>query len=123
MHAPLRRGRKRRIIAATAAASLATPLLLAASATSAVAKPDPGKQGEKLARQLVKKADADGAMRHLRAFQAIADAKDDNRAATRLLRLVGEVRLTPCSSSPATRSPTRTSTSSTARRSRRSCRS
>ncbi|MFP8944425.1 M28 family metallopeptidase [Streptomyces fenghuangensis] len=81
MHAPLSRGRKRRIIAATAVASLATPLLLTATATSAVAKPDPGKQGEKLARQLVKKADADGAMRHLRAFQAIADAKDDNRAA------------------------------------------
>jgi Zn-dependent M28 family amino/carboxypeptidase len=80
VHAPLLRGKKRRIIAVAAAASLATPLLLAAAGPAA-AKPDPGRQGEKLAKQLVKKTGSEGAMRHLRAFQAIADARDDNRAA------------------------------------------
>ncbi|HZG04314.1 MAG TPA: M28 family metallopeptidase [Streptomyces sp.] len=84
MHAPLRRGRKRRFtraVAVAAAASLATPLLLAASAAPASATPDPGRQGEHLARKLVRQAGAEGAMRHLRAFQAIARLHDDNRAA------------------------------------------
>ncbi|MCF6525656.1 M28 family metallopeptidase [Streptomyces sp. JJ36] len=72
---------RRKTVAALAASALATPLLLAASATPAAAKPDPAKKGEQLARKLVKRTDADGAMRHLRVFQAVADLSEDNRAA------------------------------------------
>ncbi|GAB3647471.1 M28 family metallopeptidase [Streptomyces sparsus] len=79
MHASLRR--RRRSVAALSAAALATPLLLVASATPATAKSDPAHQGQKLAKQLVKHSKAKNAYRHLKAFQAIADRYDDNRAA------------------------------------------
>jgi Zn-dependent M28 family amino/carboxypeptidase len=59
---------------------MATPLLLSA-ATPAAAKPDPATKGEHLARKLVKRTSAEGAMRHLRALQAIARLNDGNRAA------------------------------------------
>ncbi|MEE1939683.1 M28 family peptidase [Streptomyces sp. TRM 70361] len=81
MHAPPHRGRKRRVVAAVSAAALTAPLLIAASAGPAAARPAPAEQGEKLARKLVRMADGDGAMRHLKAFQAIADHNDGNRAA------------------------------------------
>ncbi|HEX5568414.1 MAG TPA: M28 family peptidase [Streptomyces sp.] len=68
-------------MAAVSAAALATPLLLTASATAAVAAPDPGKQGEVLAKRLVQKTSGQGAMKHLEAFQAIADLHGGNRAA------------------------------------------
>ncbi|MGK5499967.1 M28 family metallopeptidase [Streptomyces sp. URMC 125] len=55
--------------------------MLTASATTASAVPDPGKKGEQLARKLVGRASAEGAMRHLKAFQAIADRNGGNRAA------------------------------------------
>ncbi|MTE20121.1 M20/M25/M40 family metallo-hydrolase [Streptomyces sp. TRM43335] len=55
--------------------------MLAAGATSATAAPDPAEKGERLARKLVRQASAEGALRHLRAFQAIATLNDGNRAA------------------------------------------
>ncbi len=79
MHVSLTR--RRRTVAAIAAVALAAPLALAASMTTATATPDPGKKGEHLAKKLVKRADAEDAMRHLRRFQAIADANEGNRAA------------------------------------------
>ncbi|UGY92438.1 M28 family metallopeptidase [Streptomyces gobiensis] len=79
MHASLRS--RRRAIAALSAAALATPLLIAATASPATATSDPAHHGRKLARQLVKKTSADGAMKHMKAFQRFADANDDNRAA------------------------------------------
>lgn len=94
VHIPLRTlPQRRRAAAAFAAAALATPLLLAASATPAApAAPaassgtgrdgrDPADEGKKLARELVQRASAKGAMKHMRAFQAIADRNDGNRAA------------------------------------------
>jgi Zn-dependent M28 family amino/carboxypeptidase len=72
--------RRRRALAALAATALATPLLLSA-ATPAAAKPDPAKQGAHLARKLVAKTGAEGAMRHLRAFQAVADRNGGTRSA------------------------------------------
>jgi Zn-dependent M28 family amino/carboxypeptidase len=77
---PVSLSRRRRGIAALAAAALAAPLMLASS-TTATASPDPAKKGEQLAKKLVKRADAEGARRHLKIFQAIADVSDDNRAA------------------------------------------
>ncbi|WP_245997391.1 M28 family metallopeptidase [Streptomyces armeniacus] len=79
MHVPLRK--RHRTVAVFAAAALATPLLLAASAAPAAAEHDPAKKGRKLARELVQRTSAKGAMKHMRAFQAIADRSDDNRAA------------------------------------------
>ncbi|EST38774.1 hypothetical protein N566_05690 [Streptomycetaceae bacterium MP113-05] len=78
VHVPL--SFRRRGVAALAAAALAAPLMLVSS-TTASASPDPAKNGERLARKLVKRADADDAKWHLRVFQAIADVSDDNRAA------------------------------------------
>ncbi|MDB1086135.1 M28 family metallopeptidase [Streptomyces sp. ACA25] len=83
-------------MAALAATALTAPLLLTAPA--AVAQPGAApaaadlsqaskggnkdaKKGEQLARKLVRKTDADGAWKHLEAFQRIADRNDGNRAA------------------------------------------
>ncbi|MDK1475416.1 M28 family metallopeptidase [Streptomyces sp. 549] len=74
------RGR-RRAVAALSAAALATPLLLVATASPAAAKTDPVHEGQKLAKQLVKQSSAKNAHKHLKAFQAIADRYDGNRAA------------------------------------------
>ncbi|MDJ1131807.1 M28 family metallopeptidase [Streptomyces iconiensis] len=90
MHEPLRnrptrpkRATRARAVAALAATALAAPLLLSASTGSATASGghDPGKEGRKLAHKLVHKTGAQGAGKHLRAFQAIADASKGNRAA------------------------------------------
>ncbi|MEE1929784.1 M28 family peptidase [Streptomyces sp. TRM 70351] len=72
---------RRRTVAALAATAVATPLLLAAGTAPAAAKQDPADRGEKLARHLVQRTTGDGALRHMRVFQAIADANDGNRAA------------------------------------------
>ncbi|MBW1604492.1 M28 family peptidase [Streptomyces sp. JJ66] len=64
-----------------AAAALAAPLLVTATASPAAAQPDPADRGERLARELVRKTTGDGALRHMRVFQALADFNDDNRAA------------------------------------------
>ncbi|GAA1924877.1 M28 family metallopeptidase [Streptomyces sodiiphilus] len=87
MHPPLRTSRRAIAVAATAA--LALPLLVTAPAVAQAATPaaqaatqhKDAKKGEKLARTLVKRTSAQGAMRHLYAFQRIADANDGNRAA------------------------------------------
>ncbi|MGW8378519.1 M28 family peptidase [Streptomyces sp. ODS28] len=74
--------RTTRALAALAAGTLAAPLLLATSADAAPpGKPDPGRQAEKLAHQLVQRTTAKNATRHLKALQAIADANGGNRAA------------------------------------------
>ncbi|WP_244502604.1 M28 family peptidase [Streptomyces oceani] len=91
------RGRRsrRQAVAALAATALATPLLLAASAGPATAGPDTGNaraagntgkagntgNAERLAKELVERADAKSAMKHMKVFQAIANHSDDNRAA------------------------------------------
>lgn len=80
MHAPPRSRRRLRTVAALAATALATPLLLTA-ASPAAAEPHPGKHGEQLARKLVKRTSAEGAMRHLKVLQAIARRNDGTRAA------------------------------------------
>ncbi|GAA3373044.1 M28 family metallopeptidase [Streptomyces sannanensis] len=67
-------------MALTAAAALATPLLLAAG-SPASATPDPGKAAEHLARKLVHDSSAEGAYKHLRKLQSIADANGGNRSA------------------------------------------
>nr|WP_308119472.1 M28 family metallopeptidase [Streptomyces sp. JJ38] len=72
---------RRRTIAAIAAATVATPLLLTATATSASAKPDTSDQGDRLARKLVEETTGENAFRHMEVFQAIADRNGDNRAA------------------------------------------
>ncbi|NLU75650.1 M28 family peptidase [Streptomyces sp. HNM0575] len=77
-----------------AATALATPLLLTAAASPAAAQQPPGSgaarsaasasrhdSAEKFAKQLVRRTGAKGAMRHLKAFQAIARHNDGNRAA------------------------------------------
>jgi len=97
-------GRGRRPLAALAAAVLAAPLLLAASAAPATATAsgtagsaadaartaspqraghggDPAKEGDRLARELVRRTGAKGAMRHLKVLQAIARAGHGTRAA------------------------------------------
>ena len=84
-----------RSLAALAATALATPLLLSAAASPAVAAPSAAakatasagesasaaKKGDKLARKLVRQTGAKGAMKHLKALQAIARHSDGNRAA------------------------------------------
>lgn len=74
----------RRLLAATAAAALAAPLLLAATPASARSH-HPGdnsaKDAAKLSRTLVREASAQDVQRHLKKFQAIADANGGNRAA------------------------------------------
>ncbi|WP_416237278.1 M28 family metallopeptidase [Streptomyces marinisediminis] len=72
---------RRRALAAFAAAAVAAPLLVTATAAPAAAQQDPAERGERLAKQLVRKTTGDGALRHMRVFQAIADLNDDNRAA------------------------------------------
>ncbi|GGZ17192.1 M28 family metallopeptidase [Streptomyces nitrosporeus] len=67
------------------ATALAAPLLIAASphhghAPHHPAK-DPAREAAKLSRELVRESSAKGAYRHLRAFQAIADASGGHRAA------------------------------------------
>ncbi|MGH3311219.1 MAG: M28 family peptidase [Streptomyces sp.] len=106
MHAPLRSTRipagphrpagpshRRRSLAALAAAVIAAPLILTAAASPATATGDgsadaatsvrgnPAKDGEQLAKKLVRRTGAKGAMRHLKALQAIAQRSDGNRAA------------------------------------------
>ncbi|WP_079122942.1 M28 family peptidase [Streptomyces abyssalis] len=82
----------RRSLAALTATALATPLLLAA-ASPAAADPSRGgpasgpasasvaKDGDELAKKLVRRTGAKGAMRHIKAFQAIARHTGGNRAA------------------------------------------
>ncbi|WP_314177940.1 M28 family peptidase [Streptomyces winkii] len=83
-----------RSLAALAATALATPLLLAAAPPAAAASPATGspdqtaaakasaaKKGDQLARKLVRRTGAKGAMRHMKALQAIARHNDGNRAA------------------------------------------
>jgi Zn-dependent M28 family amino/carboxypeptidase len=77
---PRTRRSRHRGVAAFAAAALAAPLLLGA-ASPASARPVPGRQGAHLARKLVQRAGAEGAMRHLRVLQAIARLNDGTRAA------------------------------------------
>ncbi|WP_246530859.1 M28 family peptidase [Streptomyces bathyalis] len=78
-----------------AATALATPLLLTAAASPAAADPSAAakasasaaekasaaKEGDRLAKQLVRRTGAKGAMKHLKALQAIARHSDGNRAA------------------------------------------
>ncbi len=75
---------RRRAISALVSTAVATPVLLAAAApadalstTSAQHK----RQAEQLAKKLVKASSGKSAYRHLKAFQAIADANGGNRAA------------------------------------------
>ncbi|MFJ8863213.1 M28 family metallopeptidase [Streptomyces sp. NPDC102451] len=86
---------RRRAGAVVAAAALATPLLLAASPGHgnaspghgiasphhASASPDPAGDAAELSRQLVGRASAEGAYRHLERFQDIAGSADGHRAA------------------------------------------
>ncbi len=81
MIAPPRTRRSRhRAVAAFAATALAAPILFTA-ASPAAARPDPARHGAQLARTLVKRTSAEGAMRHLRALRAIARLNDGNRSA------------------------------------------
>ncbi|WP_326689378.1 M28 family metallopeptidase [Streptomyces sp. NBC_01795] len=80
MHVPLRTLRSRSV-AALAATALAAPLLLASSATAGGAGSHPGKEGDKLAAHLVQRTSGKGALKHLIALRAIAEASDGNRAA------------------------------------------
>ncbi|MFF3754156.1 M28 family metallopeptidase [Streptomyces sp. NPDC002018] len=68
-------------MAVAAAGALAAPLLLTASPAVARGHHDQGKEAAKLSRKLVREASAQDAYKHLRAFQAIADRSDGNRAA------------------------------------------
>ncbi|MBO8196486.1 M28 family peptidase [Streptomyces oryzae] len=86
---------RRRSVAALAATSLATPLLLASSTTAGAATDDhraaqqpakqPAKQSakeaDKLAKKLVRRTSGRGAMKHLKALSTIADHSDGNRGA------------------------------------------
>jgi Zn-dependent M28 family amino/carboxypeptidase len=83
VHVPLRTLRSRSV-AALAATALATPLLLASSATAGDGQGSgsrPGKEGDKLAKHLVQRTSGKGALKHLLALRAIAEASDGNRAA------------------------------------------
>ncbi|MFD9358800.1 M28 family metallopeptidase [Streptomyces sp. NPDC060031] len=73
------RHRRRSIpaLAALAAAAVAAPVLLTATATPAAAHP----RESRLAKELVEEVSARGAYRHLAKFQQIADANGGNRAA------------------------------------------
>ncbi|MEU0990703.1 M28 family metallopeptidase [Streptomyces sp. NPDC005953] len=76
---------RRRAVATLAAATLATPLLLASASPSAADRQDPGGQAAqkaaKLAKKLVAKSDVDDAHDHLEKFQQIADTTGGHRAA------------------------------------------
>ncbi|MFG3254151.1 M28 family metallopeptidase [Streptomyces sp. NPDC048172] len=78
-----KRPRRAKALAALAATALAAPLLLSAAngGPASAAGGDPGKEGDKLARKLVQRTDAKGAMKHLKALQAISDASGGDRAA------------------------------------------
>ncbi|MFD6418499.1 M28 family metallopeptidase [Streptomyces sp. NPDC060194] len=73
--------RSRRALAVTAAAALATPLLAASPALAHGKPADPAKEARKLAAKLVKGASAKDGLKHLKAFQAIADVSKDTRVA------------------------------------------
>ncbi|MEU8704253.1 M20/M25/M40 family metallo-hydrolase [Streptomyces sp. NPDC048565] len=103
------RSTRRRVTAVAAGVALATPLLLAASPDHRHASPDhrhaspdhryaspdhehaspdpasaahdPAQDAAELARQLVDRASAEDAYRHLERFQALADSSDGHRAA------------------------------------------
>jgi Zn-dependent M28 family amino/carboxypeptidase len=95
----LGRGPGHRTLAALAATALATPLLVTAAASPAAAHPSAktaptagttglsasqeqsGRSADEFAKKLVRRTGAKGAMRHLKALQAIADRNDGNRAA------------------------------------------
>lgn len=79
MHAQQKR--RRRTIATFAVAAIATPLIVATTASPATAAHDPAHEGKKLAEQLVKKTDGKGSYRHMKVFQAIAKTNENNRAA------------------------------------------
>jgi Zn-dependent M28 family amino/carboxypeptidase len=70
-------------VAGLAATALTAPLLFTAAspATANGDHRDPAKEAAKLARELVYRSDAQDAHRHLRKFQAIADANGGHRAA------------------------------------------
>ncbi|MFJ2645887.1 M28 family metallopeptidase [Streptomyces sp. NPDC087420] len=76
----------RRVLAIAAATALAAPLLLAASPASSTQSHHHGshaaKDAAKLSRELVREASAQDVLRHLKKFQAIADANGGNRAAS-----------------------------------------
>ncbi|MBV7669946.1 M20/M25/M40 family metallo-hydrolase [Streptomyces halstedii] len=72
---------RRRSLAVVAATTLAAPLLLGAAPHHGHSPHDPAKEAAKLSRQLVREASAKDAFRHLRTFQAIADASGGHRAA------------------------------------------
>ncbi|GAA2063864.1 M28 family metallopeptidase [Streptomyces albiaxialis] len=83
MNVPIRkRPRRAKALAVLAATALAAPLFLStADGGPASAVGDPGKEGDKLARKLVQRTGAKGAMKHMVALQAIARASGGDRAA------------------------------------------
>ncbi|MGW6744484.1 M28 family metallopeptidase [Streptomyces sp. NPDC055025] len=70
----------RSLVAVAAVTALAAPLLLTASPAAARSH-HPGKEAAKLSKKLVRESSAKDAYKHLKAFQAIADAADGHRAA------------------------------------------
>ncbi|MFJ2110822.1 MULTISPECIES: M28 family metallopeptidase [unclassified Streptomyces] len=68
-------------MAVAAATALAAPLLLSASSSAAARSHDPARDAAKLSKKLVRESSAKDAYKHLRKFQAIAEANDGNRAA------------------------------------------
>ncbi|MGC5362293.1 M28 family peptidase [Streptomyces sp. DT24] len=70
-----------RALAVVTATALTVPLLLGATTPPAPVAGDPAKNAKNLARLLVRDSTAQGAYRHLRMFQAIADSSDGHRAA------------------------------------------
>ncbi|MCM2391393.1 M28 family metallopeptidase [Streptomyces albipurpureus] len=76
---------RRRAVATLAAATLATPLLLASASPSAADRHNPGdraaQKAAKLAKKLVAKSDVDDAHDHLKKFQRIADSAGGHRVA------------------------------------------
>ncbi|MFF5723460.1 M20/M25/M40 family metallo-hydrolase [[Kitasatospora] papulosa] len=72
---------RRRAVAVVAATALTAPLLLAASPDHGQASPDRAGDAAALSRQLVDRASAADAHRHLERFQAMADEAEGHRAA------------------------------------------
>ncbi|MDT9687543.1 M28 family peptidase [Streptomyces sp. P9(2023)] len=68
-------------MATLAAAALATPLLLVSASPATSQQDRPGKDATKLAKSLVREASAQGALRHLERFQAIAESAGGHRVA------------------------------------------
>ncbi|MDN3020391.1 M28 family metallopeptidase [Streptomyces sp. S.PB5] len=78
-----RSSRSHRAVAVIAATALAAPLLIASAGTAGAhgGHGTPAQDAKKLAKTLVRESSAKDAYRHLRVFQAIADANGGNRAA------------------------------------------